>query len=152
MLRYRVDTSAQTPESNADIVAYKLVYRAVVDDINDPGNAIALLFESMAAISRDIGGDQRAAIADWNSVVPDLHGVEFSEMQPVELPQVPPLVNRQALAMAEAWAKRWMLMHMAKHLCEELERVCMESPAASAIESIEYDESGRKVESWKGRT
>ena len=114
-----MDTSSQIPESNADIVALNLVYHAIIDDINDPGKAIAVLLESMARISRNIGGDERAANADWRAVVSDSSSVELSEVRP--------LVNRQELAIGDTWAQRWMLMHMAKHLFEELERVCMES-------------------------
>lgn len=138
-----MDKSSKMPDSNADIVALNLVYHAIVDDLNDPGNAVAALLESMAKISRNIGGDQHATDTDWQSGTCDLTSVELSELGL--------LVNRQELTMGGIWAQRWMLMHMAKHLCEELERVCMESPTASAIESITYNDSGA-VEAWKERT
>ena len=137
-----MDTSTQTPESNADIIALNLVHHAIVDDINDPGNAVATLLERMSAMSRNIGGDERAANADWRGAVSDLENASNSEIEP--------LVNRQVLAIGDTWSQRWMIMHMAKYLYHELERVCMDHPAASAIESISYTDDGG-LDAWKQR-
>jgi len=130
------------PTTNADIVSANLVLNAIVGDINDPGKSLAELLETMATMSRNIGGDHRAASSDWNDAIPTIVNKTDKEIQE--------LVSRQELAIGETWAQRWMLMHLAKHLQDELERQCIESPAATAIESIVYTDDGR-VETWSLR-
>jgi hypothetical protein len=124
------------PESNADQVALNLVVTAIVDEVTTPGESVAKLFDRMAAMSRDIGGDFRAATADWQGV---LDNWDESEAKP--------LVNRQAQAMGDTWAKCWLLCQMVKRLHEDLERSCHEHPAASKIERVTYGHNGT-LESW----
>jgi hypothetical protein len=81
------------PKSNADIVALNLVDHAIVDEINTPGESLAKLFDRMAAICRDIGGEYRVANADWNDLVKSL---DQSAIEPV--------VNRQAQTFGDTWA------------------------------------------------
>ncbi len=129
----------QLPESNAEIVAFNIVDHAVVDDLNTPGEAIALLLEKMAAISRDIGGDFRAGNADWRQMVDKGDDAEIK-----------PTVDRIALAIGDTWAKRWILCMMTKHLSEALENSCLDSPASTVIESISYGQDG-SIQSWTQR-
>lgn len=138
-----METPCRIPDSNADIVAFNLVCDAVVDNIIDPGTAVAGLLEIMAAMSRNVGGDINAAKSDWHD--------SMSELAQARNPDFGPIVNRQELTIAEIWAQRWMLANIAKHLYLELERTCMESPAAAAIQSVTYSNSGA-VETWKKRS
>ena len=131
-----------TPDSNADNVALNLVINAIVDEINTPGESLARLFDRMSAISRNVGGDFRVAGSDWNDAVSYIGAVDETEIKN--------LVNRQELAMGDTWAQHWMLMQLAKHLYEELEMRCLNSPAATAIERIEYDHDG-SVLRWTTR-
>lgn len=123
-----------TPDSNADNVALNLVMNAIVGEINTPGESLAGLLDRMAAISRNVGGDFRGAGSDWKEAVSGIGTINETEIKN--------LVNRQELAMGDTWAQQWMLMQLAKRLYEELEMRCLESPAAVAIESIEYDNDG----------
>ena len=121
----------QLPESNADIVALNLVDHAIVDDIIDPGEALAKLFDRMAEMARDIGGDHRVANADWQELFKTM---DRSDIEPV--------VDRQAQAMGDTWSKRWMLCMMAKRLHKELEAQCLDHPASSKIERVTYARDG----------
>ena len=96
----------------------------------------------MATISRNIGGDHRAATSDWQDATADLAANSEADIKD--------LVNRQELAIGDTWAQRWMLTHMAKHLFQELERQCLDSPAATAIANVTYSDDGT-VESWAQR-
>lgn len=138
-----METPCRIPDSNADIVAFNLVCGAIVDNVTNPGTAIARLLEIMAAMSRNVGGDVHAANTDW-------HG-SLSELADGRNPDFAPIVNRQELTIGEIWAQQWMLAHIAKHLYLELERTCMESPAAPAIQSVMYSNAGT-VETWKKRS
>lgn len=127
------------PESNADQVALNLVVNAIVDEVTTPGASLAKLFDWMAAMARDIGGDFRAATADWQGALDNWDESEAT-----------PLANRQGQAMGDTWAKRWLLCEMVKRLHEDLERTCLEHPAASKIERVTYGDDGT-LESWSLR-
>jgi len=124
------------PKSNADQVALNLVVNAMVDEVSRPGEALAELFDRMATMARDIGGDARAATADWQGA---LDNWDDSEAKP--------LMARQDQAIGDTWAKRWMLCEMVKRLHENLEHDCLEHVAASKIERVTYSDDGR-LESW----
>src|SRR5262245_50944817 len=121
----------QLPESNADLVALNLANHAIVDDVLKPGDAIAELLDRMATIARDIAGDHRYTSADWFGVVDNLNEVPRTEIHE--------MMDRHGMAMTEVWAKQWMLSRIAKHLHEELDRVCHECPPPAFIASVEYD-------------
>ena len=127
------------PESNVDIVALNLVMNAVVDDVMKPGDALAELFDRMATMARNIGGDHRIAMADWQELLDN-----FSDSE------VESVMRRQEFAFCEAWAQRWLLCQMVKFIHSNLENDCLKSSAASAIESVIYNNDGT-VESWKIR-
>lgn len=55
------------------------------------------------------------------------------------------------LVFGETWAQRWLLMHLAKHLHDELEMRRLDSPAATAIEKIVFDEVDGSVTTWAVR-
>ena len=133
-----MENSQTTPNSNADNVALNLVMNAIVGEINTPGQSLAELFDRMSAISRNIGGDYRAASTDWKDFVSDIGESNKTEIKDV--------VNRQERTIAETWAQQWMLMQLAKRLYQELEMRCIESPAATAIEKIVYDDEGRVLQ------
>ena len=127
------------PESNADLVALNIVDNAIVDDFNSPGEALARLFEQMAAMSRDISGDYRVATADWEKLIESMDQSEIG-----------PTIGRQEQAFGDTWAKRWMLCVMAKTLHKQLEYRCLDHPAASKIQRVIYAEDG-SLESWSLR-
>lgn len=127
------------PESNGDNVALNLVVHAIVDEINTPGEALAGLLDRMAAMSRDIGGDFRVATADWHEMLKIGDEIEIK-----------PVVDRQAQAMGDSWAKRWLLCLMFKRLYEDLEHCCLNHPAATKLERVTYAEDGT-LESWSLR-
>jgi hypothetical protein len=129
----------QFPESNADQVALNLVINAMVDEVTKPGESLAQLFDRMAAMARDIGGDSRAATSDWQGA---LDNWDDSEAKP--------LMARQDQAIGDTFAKRWMLCEMVKRLHENLEEDCLEHVAASKIERITYADDGT-LESWSFR-
>jgi len=129
----------QLPESNVDNVALNLTYNAIVAEVASPGESLAQLFERMAAMSRDIAGEYRVANADWQAL---LDSWDSSEVEPV--------VNRQAQALGDTWAKRWMLCKMVERLYGDLERSCLEHPAASKIARVTYAKDGT-LESWSLR-
>jgi hypothetical protein len=124
-------------ESNCDNVALNLVYAAIVDAVDKPGHAIAELLERMAKMAREIGEANRAAATDFLG-----SGIEPSELET--------MMQRQVLTAGETWALNWMLAHMSKHLCEELEMRCENDPYAAHIESIEYETDG-SVKRWSER-
>jgi len=133
----------EPPSSNVDHVAMNVVENAFVDSVYNPGEAIALLLEKMAAMARDIGGAHRACVTDWNSVLPSLRVADEAELEP--------MVKRQVLTEGDTWAQEWMLCQMAKHLYERFEYRCLcETPFAEHIESVEYEDDGR-VRQWKQR-
>src|SRR5438477_8570190 len=109
---------AKLPDSNADIIALNLVHDAIVDEINKPGEALALLFSRMASISRDIGGDFRADRADWQDVLDNLPDIDESEFKSI--------AGSQSLLIGNSWAKNWMLCLIAKHLHALLEEQCLD--------------------------
>lgn len=78
-----------------------------------------------------------AAGRDWKDAVSDVGSADEAEIKN--------LVNRQELAIGDTWAQQWMLMQLAKHLYHELEMRCLESPAATAIEKVVYDDNGNVV-------
>lgn len=133
-------TTIQMPESNADNVALNLVYDAIVDDTQKPGDAIAELLEKMAGMAREIGRVNRFTNAEWRNMVAEF-GTE-SDIKSV--------VDGHLEAAGDMWAQEWMLCNMAKHLHDQLERNCLDFPFAEKIESIKYERSG-KVESWTQR-
>jgi len=126
------------PESNASIVAHDLVFNAMVDDVTNPGEALALLFEKMAVMARNIGGEYRAARADGEQLLSAADA------------EIEATIRRQEFAFGESWAQRWMLCLMTKCLYGDLERDCLNSPAASAIASVKYADDGT-VETWRIR-
>lgn len=129
-----MEDSQVTPDSNAENVALNLVINAIVGEINTPGESLARLFDRMSAISRNVGGDVRAVGIDWKEAVSDIGSINETEIKN--------LVNRQEFAIGDTWAQTWMLMQLARHLYEELKMRCLESPAATAIERIEYGDDG----------
>ena len=135
----QMETPAKTPESNASNVAFNLVSHAMVDEHISPGEALAQLFEKMANITRNVAGDQRVASSDWNEGFVGLKAKSDEELSE--------LFGRQELAIGETWAQQWLLTHIAKVFYEEMERLCLASPVATAMKSVVYDASG-KVESW----
>lgn len=128
------------PESNADMVALNLVHHAIIEEVNARGESLARLFDRMAKMAHDIGDDFRLAKIDWDEFVNI--GFDQSETQAV--------VNRQAQTLGDTWAKGWMLCMMAKHLYELLEERCLDHPAVSQIERVNYADDGT-LESWKAR-
>jgi len=133
-----METPVQIPDSNVDIVAFNLVNGAIIDDVNNPGTAIASLLEAMAGMCRNMGAEIQSANKDWQDSMLDVAEARNA-------------VDRQGLTLGNTWALSWLVTHMAKRLYHELERTCMESPVASAIESITYSNSG-DVETWKTRS
>ena len=68
------------PESNVDIVAPNLVMNAVIDDVLKPGDALAELFDQMATMARNIGGDHRVAMADWQELLDNFSDSEVKSV------------------------------------------------------------------------
>ncbi|MEX2140887.1 MAG: hypothetical protein WD894_16605 [Pirellulales bacterium] len=134
--------SDQLPRSNADTVAFQLVSDAVIDDVLSPGAGLARLLDKMAVLSREVAGEHGAAKVDWQELVTRLNKADDSEIKST--------VGRQELTFGNMWSTNWMLSKLAKHLYEEIERLCLDSPASSAIESIEYADDGT-VRSWSLR-
>jgi hypothetical protein len=132
------------PESNVENVALNLVYDAIVDDVNNTGEAVGALLDRMARIAREIGHAYRASNIDWNEEMSEYVG---EDMVPGQFEQ---LIHRVGLTTGEAWAQYWMLTHLARNLCKQLEMICDNDPFAAHIESIEYEADG-SVKSWSQR-
>ena len=129
------------PESNVNVVAFNVAYHAVVDELIRPGAALVDLFSRMSQLAQELAGISHAAQSDWDGL---------SSNGPIDAEMVG-TVERQSLSIEEAWAIQWALAHIAKHVHRELERVCLEHPAAQCIQSIEYDDQAHAVR-WQRRT
>jgi hypothetical protein len=130
----------QTPASNGELVALNLVEHAIIDELIKPGVALADLFDRMAQIARDMGGEYSSVTRDWREAMERLHAGHAVDSGG--------LVGRQELAIGDAWCKRWMLCLIAKKRHERLEERLGEDPAAKVIKTISYSEDG-SLDSWR---
>jgi hypothetical protein len=131
----------QLPESNADIVAVNLVFNAIVNDVHNPGHAIAALLEKMAGFAREIGNVNTFANADWKKMVAEM---DLSQ------PEAKAVMAGHLEAAGDIWAHQWLLCNMAKHLHHQLKKRCDEWPFAAGMKSVEYADDGSVI-SWTSR-
>lgn len=127
------------PTSNADQVARRLVQASLVAEIKYPGEGLAVLLDNMAALARNLGAEIRAAEVDWDSALAEFDSVDEAFLHET--------AGRQELVLGDAWAHQWMVMHLAKHLGQELERRCRASAIAGKFRSLCYEPDGT-VSEW----
>ncbi len=127
------------PASNADHVARRLVQAGMVAEIKFPGEGLAVLLEMMANLSRNIAAELRAAEVDWEAALAECDSVNEQFLHEI--------AARQELVLGDAWAQRWMVMHLAKHLALSLEKRCMKSEVAASFQSLVYEADG-SIAKW----